>query len=226
MDSSHGTCQGKWWCLQRLFDESYYADLNGGILEGFGRLLRFNLRIYVYPTLDERTGKLVTASDLKVPPLPTSICNGMLIRESSWLSSLCTVPDVKQAVGSPTYGLVVLADCLRERKPVIWRSCQMTISAGYISTTRTMPFEIIAMTSWLEHALTQQRKRHQLVCLAVHVFAMQQARIHTEDVCCKSAWLFTSSSGTSKCKHMSAGGFQRAAAVRLHPVAGHHHPHQ
>ena len=52
--------------VQRLFDESFYADLNGGILEGFGRLLRFNLKIYVYPTLDERTGKLVTASDVKV----------------------------------------------------------------------------------------------------------------------------------------------------------------
>ena len=52
--------------LQRLFDESFYADLNGGILEGFGRLLRFNLKIYVYPTLDERTCKLITASDVKV----------------------------------------------------------------------------------------------------------------------------------------------------------------
>ncbi|KAK9811197.1 hypothetical protein WJX73_009463 [Symbiochloris irregularis] len=54
--------------LARLFDENFYSDLNGGILEGFGRLLRFNLKIYVYPTLDEKTGQLITAKNCKVEP--------------------------------------------------------------------------------------------------------------------------------------------------------------
>mgnify|MGYP007078094914 CR=1 FL=1 len=38
----------------------------GGLLEGFGRLLKFDLKVYVYPTVDPRTGELVTASDLQV----------------------------------------------------------------------------------------------------------------------------------------------------------------
>ena len=52
--------------LQELFKEKHYKDLDGGILEGFGRLLKFDLRIYVYPTLDPKTGQVVTAENVKV----------------------------------------------------------------------------------------------------------------------------------------------------------------
>lgn len=54
------------WALpQELFREKHYADLDGGILEGFGRLLKFDLKLYVYPTLDDRTGELITADNVK-----------------------------------------------------------------------------------------------------------------------------------------------------------------
>ena len=33
--------------VQNLFDEVFYQDLDGGILEAFGRLLKHNVRIYV-----------------------------------------------------------------------------------------------------------------------------------------------------------------------------------
>jgi uncharacterized membrane protein YgcG len=52
--------------LRELFKEKHYADLDGGLLEGFGRLLKFDLKVYVYPTVDPKTGTLVTASDMKV----------------------------------------------------------------------------------------------------------------------------------------------------------------
>lgn len=51
---------------QELFKLKHYNDLDGGILEGFGRLLKFNLKIYVYPTLDTKTGEVITAANLKV----------------------------------------------------------------------------------------------------------------------------------------------------------------
>ncbi|CAL5223766.1 g6330 [Coccomyxa viridis] len=54
--------------LVELFKEKHYKDLDGGILEGFGRLLKFDLRIYVYPTLDPKTGQVVTAENVKVEP--------------------------------------------------------------------------------------------------------------------------------------------------------------
>jgi hypothetical protein len=35
--------------IYELFDEKYYGDLPGGILENFGRLFKNDLKIYVYP---------------------------------------------------------------------------------------------------------------------------------------------------------------------------------
>ncbi|CAD7696943.1 unnamed protein product [Ostreobium quekettii] len=52
--------------LQELFRESHYRDLPGGILENFGRLLRYDLKLYMYPTVDTAAGKLITANNLKV----------------------------------------------------------------------------------------------------------------------------------------------------------------
>jgi hypothetical protein len=52
--------------LQELFDEKYYMQLPGGILESFGRLFKNDLRIYVYPlkrTLDQ---ELQTVDNLEV----------------------------------------------------------------------------------------------------------------------------------------------------------------
>src|SRR5262249_29880277 len=54
--------------LREIFDEKYYTDLAGGILESFGRLFKNDLRLYVYPQLDPETGAVVTADDLRVAP--------------------------------------------------------------------------------------------------------------------------------------------------------------
>jgi hypothetical protein len=54
--------------LLDLFDEKYYAELEGGILESFGRLFKNDLRLYIYPLLDRDSGQLVTVSNLEVAP--------------------------------------------------------------------------------------------------------------------------------------------------------------
>ncbi len=54
--------------LRELFDEKYYADLDGGILESFGRLFKNDLKIYAYPLLDAKTSGLITAGNLRVAP--------------------------------------------------------------------------------------------------------------------------------------------------------------
>ena len=54
--------------LRELFEEKYYADLEGGILESFGRLFKNDLTLYVYPLRDARTGSLIKASNLEVSP--------------------------------------------------------------------------------------------------------------------------------------------------------------
>jgi hypothetical protein len=54
--------------LRDLFDERFYTDLPGGILEAFGRLFRNDLRIYVYPYLQPDTQKLSGAHALDLAP--------------------------------------------------------------------------------------------------------------------------------------------------------------
>ena len=54
--------------LKELFDEKYYTDLSGGILESFGRMFKNELKLYVYPLLEARSGSLITASNLRVAP--------------------------------------------------------------------------------------------------------------------------------------------------------------
>ncbi|OPZ74697.1 MAG: hypothetical protein BWY82_00583 [Verrucomicrobia bacterium ADurb.Bin474] len=52
--------------LRELFDEKYYEDLAGGILEAFGRLFKNRLRLYVYP-FSEDGGGTKQARDLDLP---------------------------------------------------------------------------------------------------------------------------------------------------------------
>src|SRR5919202_3750382 len=50
--------------LLTLFDEASHAELPGGILESFGRLLKNELRLFVYPML--RDGQVVTVDSVHV----------------------------------------------------------------------------------------------------------------------------------------------------------------
>jgi hypothetical protein len=52
--------------LKEIFDEKYYKDLEGGILESFGRMFKNDLRLYAYPFKDPATGSIITAGNLRV----------------------------------------------------------------------------------------------------------------------------------------------------------------
>lgn len=52
--------------LREIFDEKYYAKLDGGILEAFGRLFKNDLKMYVYPLLEKENNELVTVENLTV----------------------------------------------------------------------------------------------------------------------------------------------------------------
>jgi hypothetical protein len=53
--------------VQELFKDEYYRELEGGILEAFGKLFTKNLRVYVYPLLNSSTGALDTLSNVVLP---------------------------------------------------------------------------------------------------------------------------------------------------------------
>jgi len=54
--------------LREIFDEKYYADLDGGILESFGRLFKNDLKLYVYPLREPKSGSIISAANLRVAP--------------------------------------------------------------------------------------------------------------------------------------------------------------
>src|SRR5213080_3500608 len=52
--------------LNEIFNEKYYTNLEGGILEALGRMFKGKLKLYVYPMLDGATGKMISAKEVKV----------------------------------------------------------------------------------------------------------------------------------------------------------------
>ena len=55
--------------LQSIFDDRYYDNLAGGMLEAFGRGFGHDVKLYVYPALDVETGELYSLNefDKKIP---------------------------------------------------------------------------------------------------------------------------------------------------------------
>ncbi|MGR7814176.1 TonB-dependent receptor [Lacinutrix undariae] len=53
--------------LVDIFDEKYYRHLSGGILEAFGKLFFKDLRVYLYPMLND-DGSITNSENLKVHP--------------------------------------------------------------------------------------------------------------------------------------------------------------
>ena len=53
--------------LRELFNEKYYEQLPGGILESCGRLFKNDLKLFVCPVLDNASGQLITYDQLDVP---------------------------------------------------------------------------------------------------------------------------------------------------------------
>ncbi|MCB0670245.1 MAG: TonB-dependent receptor [Saprospiraceae bacterium] len=54
--------------LHQLFDEHYYTELEGGILEAFGRLFKNNTRLYIYPFLDPENNVLYKVNNFNIKP--------------------------------------------------------------------------------------------------------------------------------------------------------------
>lgn len=52
--------------LLDVFQEEYYTNLSGGIMEAFGKLFKKQLKIYLYPYIDQETNEILTSDTLRV----------------------------------------------------------------------------------------------------------------------------------------------------------------
>lgn len=77
--------------LREIFDEKYYEALPGGILESFGRLFKHDLKLYVCPELDSKTGSLVSVDEMQVTPHLQHLYDYLL--ENKFVKNLDTVDE-------------------------------------------------------------------------------------------------------------------------------------
>jgi hypothetical protein len=54
--------------LRDVLDEKFYTDLAGGLMESLGQLFKNGAKLYVYPSLDKKNGKLFTVENLDIAP--------------------------------------------------------------------------------------------------------------------------------------------------------------
>ena len=81
--------------LVDIFDEKYYRHLSGGILEAFGKLFFKDLRVYLYPMLNE-DGTLSDSENLKVHPRMKELYkffkyNGKVVDITDYDTSILTI---------------------------------------------------------------------------------------------------------------------------------------
>lgn len=53
--------------LEVIFLDKWYEELDGGILESFGRLFKHRSRLYIYPSVDSASGKIKLVGDAEIP---------------------------------------------------------------------------------------------------------------------------------------------------------------
>jgi len=69
--------------LRAIFDEQYYRELGGGILEGLGRLFGGSVKVFAYPTLAVAGGELETADTMSIDPKLHHLYRYLL--ENGWI---------------------------------------------------------------------------------------------------------------------------------------------
>ncbi len=89
--------------LRDVLDEKFYTDLPGGLLESLGQLFKNGAKLYVYPSLDKKTGQLTTAENLEVAPHLRHLFAHL--KENKFIQDIPTY----NAEGLKIYSSVVLA---------------------------------------------------------------------------------------------------------------------
>ena len=64
--------------LVEMFEEKYYRNLNGGIMEAFGIILTRDVKLYLYPTQGDNEDSIINSKNIKVHPRAKDIYKYLL----------------------------------------------------------------------------------------------------------------------------------------------------
>jgi hypothetical protein len=127
--------------LRDVFEEKYYADLDGGILESFGRLFKNDLKAYVYPWRDPATNTVITAGNLRVAPnlrhlyaylYENQLIYGLREIHQEYLHIMSKDVLGKIHAGDPSWEALVpeeVARVIRERRLFGWHPAEEPVNA-------------------------------------------------------------------------------------------------
>lgn len=72
--------------LHTIFDERYYDNLPGGLLEAFGRGFGHNVKVFVYPATNVETGDLYDLDQIQIPSHLIGLLN--FLRENNKMDAI------------------------------------------------------------------------------------------------------------------------------------------
>jgi len=78
--------------LEKIFDANHYADLSGGLLEGLGRLLDQETRLYVYP---DKTEEICLTTKSFFPKDNLSLIYQYFLKQS-WVSDIAGCDEIER----------------------------------------------------------------------------------------------------------------------------------
>lgn len=82
--------------LERLFDEQFYKDLEGGLLEGLGKLMDDSTSVFVYPS--KQADLCMTCASFHPKKSVAHIYRHFL--EHGWLSDMADCEQIEEFVNS------------------------------------------------------------------------------------------------------------------------------
>jgi hypothetical protein len=74
--------------LLELFNEKYYEDLEGGILESFGRLFRNSVKLYIYPMRQDVFARYLNGGAASASSAPSVLITAKNLQVATSLRNL------------------------------------------------------------------------------------------------------------------------------------------
>ncbi len=114
--------------LHIIFDEKYYDNLPGGLLEAFGRGFGHNVKLYVYPAINVDTGDLYGLNNIKLPENLTGLLTYMQANDK-----IAAIPEYNERL------LHILSDDVLSK-----------IKSGGVSWEEDVPYEVVQAIKFFE----------------------------------------------------------------------------
>lgn len=119
--------------LINVLDEKFYESLKGGILEAFGKLFIKNLKLYIYPSQENKGDEIITSSNI---PVKDSL--RLLYRHLAENGYILDIPNYREEI-LPFFSYLVLKK-MKENNPE-WENMVPKYVSEFIKRKKLFEYE-------------------------------------------------------------------------------------